>query len=137
MADKGQLLTAFNNHFKEFIDDIQSVFPGDSDIASARKSVGRAIMLMPSLLIKYFNENVASRYRTQIQNGDIDFFINNDYRNDIKSMGFNDESSTLLAKIDCLREPVRNMPPEEQAKVLKYLQNLCKLCDAYIQFNKL
>ena len=35
----------------------------------------------------------------------------------------------MLEKIDCLREPVRNMSTEDKEKVSQYLKNLKKLSD--------
>ena len=35
-------------------------------------------------------------------------------------------------KIDCLREPIKNMREEDKQKVVKYLQNLKKLTDLYV-----
>jgi hypothetical protein len=34
-----------------------------------------------------------------------------------------------MESIDRLREPVRNMSQDNQAKVMKYIQNLTKLAD--------
>ena len=39
----------------------------------------------------------------------------------------------IIDKIDKLRQPVREMSSENQVKVLKYLQNLKKLCILYNQ----
>ena len=43
-------------------------------------------------------------------------------------------SNMIIEKIDCIREPVKNMNSEDQAKVMKYIQNLSKLCKLYNQF---
>jgi hypothetical protein len=40
----------------------------------------------------------------------------------------------ILEKIDCLRKPVKEMGKDDQAKVMKYLQNLSKLCEMYNHF---
>ena len=33
------LLTVFNDHFSEFVNDIQSVFPDDADILTAKNAI--------------------------------------------------------------------------------------------------
>jgi hypothetical protein len=65
-------------------------------------------------------------YRTEILAGDINFFIDKDYVSDLGNA-----NNVVLDKIDCLRGPVRDMNTEEQANVIKYMQNLLKLCDLY------
>ena len=66
----------------------------------------------------------------EIQKGDIAFFIENDYKSFLNDKGIN-APNVILEKIDCLRGPVRQMNGEDQAKVIKYLQNLMKLSDMY------
>jgi hypothetical protein len=129
--DKAQLLSAFNDHFMQFIQDIQLVFPDNSDVAAAIIAIGKLRKANPRLLIMSFKEHVVSGYRKEIEKGDIDFFINNDYQNDFNSMG-KGSSNKILEKIDCLRGPVRDMNKSEQDKVIKYLQNLLKLSDMFL-----
>ena len=98
---------------------------------STRKTINKAITLMPRALIKMFNENIVKLYSKQIEEGDISFFIDNNYR---KTHGYKEDDQVwALDKIESLREPVKNMNNDEQQKVLKYLQNLKKLTELYIQ----
>ena len=60
--------------------------------------------------------------------GNIDFFIDKDYKKDVGNI---QDSEYILNKINILRDPVRDMEKEDQNKVIKYIQNLSKLCDAY------
>jgi len=128
--DKTQILTAFNDHFIQFVEDIQLVFPDNTDIASVSLALGKLRKANPRLLIMSFKEHVVSGYRKEIEKGDINFFINNDYQNDLNNIGVS-SSNKILEKIDCLRGPVRDMNKSEQDKVIKYLQNLLKLSDMY------
>jgi len=129
--NKSQVVDAFNKHFIEFVIDIERVFPNDTDIMSTRKTINKALTLMPKALIKMFNDNIVKLYSKQIEEGDISFFIDNNYR---KTHGYKeDEQVWALDKIESLRQPVKNMNVEEQQKVLKYLQNLKKLTELYIQ----
>jgi hypothetical protein len=128
--DKTQILTAFNDHFIQFVEDIQLVFPDNTDIASVSLALGKLRKANPRLLIMSFKEHVVSGYRNEIEKGDINFFITNDYQNDLNNIGVS-SSNKILEKIDCLRGPVRDMNKSEQDKVIKYLQNLLKLSDMY------
>lgn len=129
--DKSQCLTAFNDHFAEFVKDIQLVFPDNTDIATLYSSISKVRKINPKLIIKAFNEHVIGSYREQIELGDINFFIDNDYKKNLTNIG---SSTMILEKIDCLRKPVKEMGKDDQAKVMKYLQNLSKLCEMYNHF---
>jgi rubrerythrin len=86
---------------------------------------------MPRALIKMFNEHFVKLYSNQIENGDISFFIENDYR---KQHGYKEDDQVwALDKIESLRQPVKNMSEEEKKKVVKYLQNLKKLAELFNQ----
>ena len=129
--DQSQLLSAFNDHFMQFVQDVQLVFPDNSDIATVSLALGKLRKANPRLLIMSFKEHVVSGYRTEIEKGDINFFINNDYQKDLNNIGVG-SSNQILEKIDCLRGPVREMNKSEQDKVMKYMQNLLKLSDMYL-----
>jgi len=125
--DKDQLLTIFNKQFKEFVEDISRVFPLNSDISAFKTIIGQLLTITPKTIYKTFKKHVADKYQTEIEAGDINFFIDKDYNGDLA----NADNNTILEKIDCLRAPVREMNPSEQAKVIKYLQNMTKLCQLY------
>jgi len=127
--NKSQIVDAFNKHFIEFIIDIERVFPNDTDIMSTRKTINKSLMLMPKALIKMFNENMVKLYSKQIDEGDISFFIENDYR---KTHGYKENDQVwALDKIESLRQPVKSMNDDEKQKVVKYLQNLKKLTQLF------
>lgn len=126
--DKSQILSAFNDHFKEFVEDVQRVFPDNNDIATLLSAITKVRKVNPKLIIKAFNEHVINSYDTQINASDINFFIDNDYKKDLVDIG---SSNMILEKIDLLRQPIREMGKDEQAKVMKYIQNLSKLCKMY------
>jgi hypothetical protein len=127
--NKDQIIEAFNNHFIEFISDIEKVFPNDTDVTLARKSLSKTFVLFPKLLIRKFDESFVKFYSQEIESGDLNFFIENDYRT---THGYKvKDEAWILEKIDCLREPVRNMSEDDKAKVVQYLKNLKKLSDLY------
>jgi hypothetical protein len=132
--NKTQIIEAFNNHFIEFITDVERVFPNDKDISLARKSISKSVILMPKLLLKLYNEYFVVHYSKEIEAGNLDFFIENNYRN---TYGYKEQDDTwTMEKIECLREPVKNMDSADKDKVIKYLQNLKKLSDLYISQKK-
>ena len=132
--NKNQVIETFNKHFMEFIMDIERVFPDDTDIMSMRKSLNKTLILMPKVLIRMFNDSFVQLYSNEIDNGDLTFFIENDYRTK-HGYGPNDDVM-VLDKIDILREPVRNMNESEKTNVIQYLKNLKKLSDLYNNMRK-
>lgn len=126
--DKSQILKGFNDHFVEFVEDVERVFPDDNDISTVKESFIQMRKANPRLVIKAFNEYFLNKYRSEIESGNIDFFIKKDYNTDLSVLG---DSDYILKKIDVLRNPVKNMKEEDQNKVIKYIQNLSKLCDIY------
>ena len=120
------ILTAFNDHFSEFLNDIQSVFPNDPDILSAKNALTIIRKANPKMIVKIWKSFIADKYRTQIELNDISFFIDKDQSSDVSTASGSDK---IMESIDRLREPIRNMAPDNQAKVMKYIQNLTKLAD--------
>ena len=128
--DKSQILKGFNDHFVEFVEDVERVFPDDNDISTVKESFIQMRKANPRLVIKAFNEYFLNKYRSEIESGNIDFFIKKDYNTDLSVVG---DSDYILKKIDVLRNPVKNMNEDDQNKVIRYIQNLSKLCDIYNQ----
>jgi hypothetical protein len=120
------LLTVFNDHFSEFVNDIQSVFPDDPDILTAKNALLAIRKANPKLLVKIWIKFVYTPYRNEIDAGDINFFITKDYSDDL-AKAKNDNADKIMESIDRLRKPVKEMSPENQAKTMKYIQNLSKL----------
>ena len=132
--NKSQVIDTFNNHFIEFLADIEQVFPENSDITLARKTINKSNAILPKLLIKLFNEYFVTIYSKEIDAGDLDFFVTNDYR---EKHGYKPtDDAWVLNKIDCLREPIRTMVPADKAKVVQYMQNLKKLSLLYISLKQ-
>ena len=122
------ILAAFNDHFVEFVTDIQTVFPEDHDVLVAKNALLAIRKANPKIIVKIWNTYIVDKYRRQIDNGDISFFIEKDYSNDLANT---DYSAKITEAIDRLRNPIKNMNDSEQAKTMKYIQNLTKLASIY------
>ena len=123
------ILTAFNDHFFEFLDDVQNVFPDDADILTAINALTMIRKANPKMIVKIWKTFIADKYAAQIEANDISFFLAKDYSSDVSNA---QNSDKIMESINRLREPIKNMGPENQAKVMKYIQNLTKLsklCD--------
>ena len=118
------LFTVFNDHFAEFVGDVQSVFPDDTDILTAKNALLAIRKANPKLLVIIWIKYVVTPYKQQIDAGDIEFFVTKDYSSDLAR---NDHADKIMESIDRLRSPIKLMSTDNQAKTMKYIQNLSKL----------
>ena len=125
--NKSNVLTAFNNHLMELFSDIKSIIK-NSDLEVAHTGLLALKKANPRLLIGVWKEHIADKYRGNIEAGDIGFFLEKDYSNDLDGV---EQPSVVLEKINILRKPVRELGEENLKKTISYMQNLTKLCDVY------
>jgi hypothetical protein len=125
--DSKKLQTIFNNHFEEFVTDVQKVFPDDVDLLTAKNSLLAIRKMNPRMIVQIWKKYINAHYKTEIEAGNLKFFLEKDYRTDIKDTG----NAEMIAKsIDRLRGPIREMSEENQKKAMQYIQNLTKLADS-------
>ena len=123
-----QILSGFNNHFFDFLDDIIRVFPDNLDIQTCKNTLVMIRKANPKIIIKIWKTHVVDRYGEKIDEGDLEYFINKDYSSDVAETG---NIKTITDAIDKVRKPLQHMSKDEKEKTLKYLQNLKKLCCLY------
>ena len=126
--DKHSILRAFNEHFSEFMQDVIRVFPNDNNLQACKLAIEKMRKANPKLILTTFTQEFSNKYRDQINNNNIDFFIYNDYDDDVKA---STRPSLILEKINLLRKPVSNMNDADKNKTILYIQNLTKLSDIY------
>ena len=122
------ILKAFNNHMLEFIDDLIVIFPEDLDIRTSRTFIQGIIKVNPKIICKYYYENIALTYKKQIENGDIAFFINKDYDEDLAEDW---KTNKIKGTMDRWRNVLRTTKDDNKKKAMKYFQNLSKLSEIY------
>jgi hypothetical protein len=110
------------------IEDIRTVFPEDPDILSAKSTMSLARSMNPRLIIEFWNGYIMKKYLSEIEAGDLEFFISKDYTEDLKNMP---NAAKITQSIDRLRKPIKNMNEDDKKKVLVYIQNLTKLATMY------
>ena len=124
------LVKAFNAHFIEFLEDVSRVFPTDTHIRSTIVFIRNIKKINPSLLLKSWHDYVVKPYGENIQTGNIDFFITKDYTDDLgTSTQYN--SKKMLDIISDIKKKTATMNETDRNNVVKYLQNLTKLCNLY------
>jgi|UniRef100_A0A6C0M4N1 hypothetical protein len=129
-SDKSIIMKAFLNQFTDFVEDVQSVFPDNADIESAKTALFLIKKTNPRILMNAWVTYIVGPYTEEIEKGDIGFFLNKDYTQDLEYMG-----NAVMQKVDALRGPVRDMGADNQAKSMKYIQNLTKLAKLHAEMD--
>jgi hypothetical protein len=122
------IVSIFNDHFMEFIEDIYSIFPYNTDILTAKNSFIAIKKMNPAIIVKIWVKYIANVYQEQINNDDISFFISKDYSADLVNSSNSDK---IMESINRLRDPVSKMNADEQTKTMKYIKNLTKISLMY------
>ena len=128
MADKRTLLRTFNTHLFEFLDDVIRIFPDNLNIQTAKTSFYAIKQANPTIIIKTWFKYIYMPYKETIDSGNIEFFFNKDYSDDLVYVA---NSKEVLKIIDTLKDPVSNMTEQQKKFTMDYLQNLSKLSVLY------
>ena len=135
VSNSKTILSAFNRHFIEFIEEIETIFPENRSIYAGKIAIIGFKKVNPSILIKNWKVFVADKYRDKVEQGDVEFIIEKDYSEECEQGGGR-HSAVILRNIENMRDSVRQMGNENKQKSLKYMTNLIKLCDLYFQTKK-
>lgn len=133
MDKKRIIMTSCLDQIFQLFDDILLVIPNDSDIIAAKVYVSGIKQANPKLILNSWYNAVTLKYKVQIDNGDFDFAINNDYNSDIKSY-YNQSSSDFKyfeKMIEKVRDIVKNLDDDNRQKLIKYVQNISNLTLLY------
>ena len=128
--DKSTVLKGFNTHLFEFLEDIIRIFPEKKDIQDAKQALLLLKQANPSLILKCWHKYITLKYSDVINNGNIGFFFNKDYKEDLQHMANPDK---VIEVIDTLRDPVSQLSDSSKDMAMKYIQNLSKLSTIYHQ----
>jgi hypothetical protein len=130
--DKSTVMRTFNKHFIEFMEDIIRIFPDKKEIQIAKTGFETIKHSNPTIIIRMWYSHIYQRYENAVNNGDIEFFFNKDYNDDL----INTEQNTeIINFIEEIREPLRNMNSVNREHSIKYIQNLSQLSLLYNNFN--
>lgn len=121
--------TVFNNLFFKLVSSVIEYFPKDASLTTAEKSLNAIRKINPALIFRVWVYYVDTPYKKEIDECNIDFFINKDYSNDLKDYAAINDYQTIAGAIDRFREPVRNMDKENQLIIMGFIQSLSKLAE--------
>jgi hypothetical protein len=128
---KKELIEVFNEHILEFIRDIQTVYPDDINIQMTKTAAYAATIVNPKIMIRSWRDTVVVPYRNEINKGEINFFIDKNYDDDLRYLDNDKKAKRIMKGINNLREPIKRMTLQNKTKSMKYVQNLTKLATMY------
>ena len=127
--DKTTILKAFNNQFEEFLEDVEVLFPENTDIKTTKTGLTMLRKANPKMIVSVWYRYICIKYEAEIEKEKLEYFLTKDYSNDLKM----DEGATnkVLDGIDKIREPLRHLDPTNKKKTIQYLKNLNQLSKIY------
>ena len=130
MDNKQLILKTFNKQLTEFIEDVSSLFPGEKDIIVLGTFMKTIIFGKSRAIIDVWYRFITEKYKEEIEKGQIEYFLNKDYSEDLQSAP---GSSEILEAINKLRSTIKKAFDQDvnKEKTIKYMQNLTKLSNLY------
>ena len=123
-------MRAFNQHFVEFLHDISSIFPDHQDINTSLMSIETIKKANPAIVPRIWYKYIYTPYRAKIETGDIAFFFDKNYADDVGKLP---NAENVMKIIDKIRTPVRSMSDTNREHTIKYIQNLSTLSAKYME----
>lgn len=129
------LLKAFNKHFFEFLDDIIRVCPENSHLGVCRSYFETTKFANPTILIRIWYTFIWVPYHQHITDGDLTFFFDKDYTNDLKLLQNHEEIIKIINT--SVRDPLKSMDDVNRQHFTKHFQLVSNLCAKYSENRKL
>ena len=126
--EKSDILKGFNNQFEEFLDDVVILFPSNGEIKKTKTALLMLRKANPKMIINIWYRYVCEKYETEINNENIEYFLEKDYSEDLQK---NANASQVLQGIDKIRAPLRQLDQDNKKQCLQYLKNLNQLSKIY------
>ena len=124
------IMRSFNCSFIDFMTDILSIFPENQDIRNGINSFELIKRVNPTIIIKVWYMNIYTPYHDIIQQGDISFFFEKDYTQDLTLLS---NATDIMFIIDKIRDPIKTMSDENKKHTMKYIQILSELSNVYMR----
>lgn len=127
-TQKTEFMRVFNSQLTDMFRDILVLFPENKEIKIAQLKYDSIRRMNPSLIIKIWFQYVYSPYASVIDSGDISFFYEKDYSEDLKYIT---GSKDIIIMIDNIRTPIKSMDADNKLIMAKYIKNLSSISSMY------
>lgn len=124
-------VSLFNKQFIAFLDDILRVFPEDKDIINLHKLVVSVQKKNVKLASTMWRNCVVKYYKNAIMRGDLNYFIDKKYDDDMVGAGVASNSMLdLNSIIDRLRGPISMMSASNKHSTIMHMRGLTVISEA-------
>ena len=127
-VDKTIIMRTFNSHLLELLNDVLVVYPENIEVLTFKKTIDTLKQFNPSIIIKSWYFFVYNKYKKEIDQGNINFFFEKDYSNDLEYI---EDSNEIINMINNVRIPLSKMSDVNKEHTISYLKNLNKLSMIY------
>ena len=121
-------LSAFNNQFMEFMEDVMRLFPNDPDLLASKNTILFMKKINPKIIIVTWRDLIAKPYHQNIKEEGFDFFITKDYSADLKDYPDCDKTLQIIERF---RTPLRSLNDADKDVSMKYVNNMTQLSLLY------
>ena len=116
---------AFNNCIDEYFLFVFQLFPDNVNVRAAYNGLNNLKKANPSLFVKFWYSYIVARYNEPIQQGDYDFFIIKEYKQDLNNTTTDEKiTKKILEGIEKMRKTVIDMDTENKERWIKYMKQL-------------
>ena len=127
--DKREVMVAFNNQYKEFMDDIERLFPDEKEVKQMKQGIEMLKKANPRKLIELWKVFVTDKYQKEIDEGDYNFFTNKDYSTDLDEFAKN--NNEVVNSIEKFKSYTKQLDNKNLETAMTYVKNLSTLCILY------
>ena len=117
----------FNNSMDQFLAEMVAILPADENIALAKNAVLAARKANPKLLVKMWRQLVVGPYEDRIVAGDIQFFLDRDYTEDIQKLGDDSKLEKAIVIIQSIKDAIASLSCEQTRGAVAHIQRLTAL----------
>lgn len=123
------IVSTFNTQFIDCLTEITDVYPDNLKFKKYKRYIESVKKMNPGLLIKVWKKHITDKYEAKIEEGNLDYFLNKDYKEDLSSL---EKAEPIEAIIDDIRAIIVDMSQENRDSSFKYIKNLTKLSKHYV-----
>ena len=123
------IVSTFNTQFIDCLTEITDVYPENLKFKKYKRYIESVKKMNPGLLIKVWKKHITDKYEAKIEEGNLDYFLNKDYKEDLSSL---EKAEPIEAIIDDIRAIIVDMSQENRDSSFKYIKNLTKLSKHYV-----